>query len=43
MAEAGPIFRWVGAYDERANAVKAIEYRLEIAKQRKKTTPETLS
>jgi hypothetical protein len=31
------------AYDERANAVKAIEYRLEIAKQRKKTTPETLS
>ncbi len=31
------------AYDERANAVKAIEYRLEIAKQRLKTTPETLS
>jgi hypothetical protein len=31
------------AYDERANAVKAIEYRLEITKQRKKTTPETLS
>ena len=31
------------AYDERANAVKAIQYRLEIAKQRKKTTPETLS
>jgi hypothetical protein len=31
------------AYDERANAVKAIEYRLEIATQRKKTTPETLS
>ncbi len=31
------------AYDERANAVKAIEYRLEIAKQRKKVTPETLS
>ena len=31
------------AYDERANAIKAIEYRLEIAKQRKKTTPETLS
>ncbi len=30
-------------YDERANAVKAIEYRLEIAKQRKKATPETLS
>lgn len=31
------------AYDERANAVKAVEYRLKIAKQRKKTTPETLS
>jgi hypothetical protein len=31
------------AYAERANAVKAIEYRLEQAKQRKKTTPETLS
>ncbi len=31
------------AYDERANAVKAIEYRLEIAKKLKKTTPETLS
>jgi hypothetical protein len=31
------------AYDERANAVKAIEYRLELAKQRKKNTPETLS
>jgi hypothetical protein len=31
------------AYDERANAVKAIGYRLEIAKQRKKATPETLS
>lgn len=31
------------AYDERANAVKAIEYRLEIARQRKKATPETLS
>jgi hypothetical protein len=29
---------WVD-YDERANAVKAIEYRLEAAKQRKKTTP----
>ena len=27
------------AYDDRANAVKAIEYRLGIAKQRKKTTP----
>jgi hypothetical protein len=31
------------AYDERANAVKAIEYRLDIARQRKKTVPETLS
>ena len=31
------------AYDQRANAVKAIEYRLEIAKQRKKITPRTLS
>jgi len=31
------------AYDERANAVKAIEYRLKVAKQRKKVTPETLS
>jgi len=30
-------------YDERAHAVKAIEYRLEIAKQRKRTAPETLS
>jgi hypothetical protein len=30
-------------YDERANAVKAIEYRLKLAKQRKKATPETLS
>jgi hypothetical protein len=30
-------------YNERANAVKAIEYRLEIAKQRKKATSETLS
>lgn len=28
---------------ERPIAIKAIEYRLEIAKQRKKTTPETLS
>jgi hypothetical protein len=31
------------AYDEKANAVKAIEYRLEIAKQRNKVTSETLS
>jgi len=31
------------AYDERANAVKAIEYRLKVARQRKKTTPETPS
>jgi hypothetical protein len=33
---------WVD-YDERANAVKAIEYRLGVAKQRKQTTPETIS
>ncbi|MCE5308534.1 MAG: hypothetical protein LLG20_12925 [Acidobacteriales bacterium] len=31
------------AYDERAHAVKAIEYRLKIAKQRKKATSETFS
>jgi hypothetical protein len=31
------------AYDEKANAVKAIEYRLEIAKQGKKVALETLS
>lgn len=31
------------AYDDRANAVKAIEYRLKIARQRRKATPETLS
>jgi len=31
------------AYDEKANAVKAIEYRLKIAKQRKKVASETLS
>jgi len=30
-------------YDERANAIKAIEYRLRAANQRKKTIPETLS
>jgi hypothetical protein len=30
-------------YDERANAVKGIEYRLKLARQQKKTTPETLS
>lgn len=31
------------AYDERANAVKAIEYQLQMARQRNKHTPETLS
>jgi hypothetical protein len=30
-------------YDDRANAIKAIEYRLGIAKQREKAAPETLS
>jgi hypothetical protein len=33
---------WVD-YDERANAIKAIEYRLKIARQQRKPTPETLS
>jgi hypothetical protein len=28
---------------DRATMVKAIEYRLQVAKQRKKTTPETFS
>ena len=33
---------WV-TYPERDHAIKVIEYRLEVANQRKKTTPETLS